>query len=142
MPTFRYDCASPQGLQCQGADHQLMGENPRKKLPPEAYEPIPGDQYRPYVGTEENVNEFTVKAIVLGVIFGILFGWANTYIGLKVGLTVSTSIPIAVMTVAVLRAMRGIVGGSTILEHNMAQTVGSASSSLASGIIFSGSRMT
>ncbi|MCZ6765985.1 MAG: oligopeptide transporter, OPT family [bacterium] len=113
-----------------------MGENPRKKLPPEAYEPIPGDQYRPYVGTEENVNEFTVKAIVLGVIFGILFGWANTYIGLKVGLTVSTSIPIAVMTVAVLRAMRGIVGGSTILEHNMAQTVGSASSSLASGIIF------
>ena len=113
-----------------------MGDSPRKKLPPEAYEPIPGDRYPPYVGADESVQEFTVKAIVLGVIFGILFGFANTYLGLKVGLTVSTSIPIAVITVAALRAMRGIVGKSTILEHNMAQTVGSASSSLASGIIF------
>jgi len=128
--------ANRRGLAWPGADHQLMNDSPIKKLPPEAYEPIPGDQYNPYVAPGEDVKEFTVKAIVLGAIFGILFGFANTYLGLKVGLTVSTSIPIAVMTVAVMRGLRGVLGKSTILEHNMAQTVGSASSSLASGVIF------
>ena len=63
---------------------------------------------------------------------GILFGAANAYIGLKVGLTVSTSVPVAVMTIAVLR----ILGRSSILEANLSQTIGSASSSIASGLIF------
>ncbi|MCK5526959.1 MAG: oligopeptide transporter, OPT family, partial [Candidatus Latescibacteria bacterium] len=66
----------------------------------------------------------------------MMFGAANAYLGLKAGLTVSTSIPVAVMTVAVFRALRGVLGRSTILENNLSQTVGSASSSLASGIIF------
>jgi putative OPT family oligopeptide transporter len=69
----------------------------------------------------------------MGALFGIMFGAANAYLGLRVGLTVSTSIPIAVMTVAVYRAF---VRGGTILEHNISQTVGSASSSQASGLIF------
>lgn len=78
------------------------------------------------------VAEFTLKAVLCGLVFGVIFGAANAFIGLKAGLTVSTSIPIAVLSVALFRAL----GGGTILEANMAQTVGSASSSLASGTIF------
>jgi putative OPT family oligopeptide transporter len=106
-------------------------------LRPEAYEEIPGDQYTPYVPAEEtSVAEFSVKAVVLGSLFGIAFGAANAYLGLRVGLTISTSIPIAVMTVAFFALLRPMLGRATILESNMSQTVGSASSSLASGIIF------
>jgi putative OPT family oligopeptide transporter len=80
-----------------------------------------------------NVAEFTLKAVVTGILLGIVFGAANAYLGLRVGLTVSASIPAAVMTVAVFRlsARRG-----TILEANLSQTVASASTSLASGTIF------
>jgi putative OPT family oligopeptide transporter len=77
--------------------------------------------------------EFTLKAVACGLVFGVLFGAANAYLGLKAGLTVSTSIPIAVLSVAVFRVLSR---GGTVLEANMAQTIGSASSSLASGTIF------
>jgi putative OPT family oligopeptide transporter len=80
--------------------------------------------------------EFSWKAIILGSLFGIAFGAANAYLGLRVGLTISTSIPIAVMTVAVFALLKPLLGQATLLESNMAKTVGSASSSLASGIIF------
>jgi putative OPT family oligopeptide transporter len=113
-----------------------MTEHVTKRLPPEAYEPVPGDTYPSYVPASEKTSEFTVKAIILGAFFGILFGAANAYLGLKAGLTVTTSIPIAVMTVAFFKATQGLWGRSTILEHNVSQTVGSASSSLASGVIF------
>ncbi|HUU46560.1 MAG TPA: oligopeptide transporter, OPT family [Acidobacteriota bacterium] len=93
-------------------------------------------EVKPVVGAHESIAEFTIKTLVAGVIFGVLFGAANTYLGLKAGLTVSTSIPIAVMTVALFRAFRLFGTHSTILEHNMSQTIGSASSSLASGVIF------
>ena len=79
------------------------------------------------------VAEFTLPALACGLVFGALFGAANAYLGLKAGLTVSTSIPIAVLSVAVFRVL---TKGGTVLEANMAQTVGSASSSLASGTIF------
>lgn len=96
----------------------------------------PVKPFQPFIAPSESLAEFTIKAAVAGVIFGVLFGAANTYLGLKAGLTVSTSIPIAVMTVAVFRAFRMAGGESTILEHNISQTIGSASSSLASGTIF------
>lgn len=102
-----------------------------------AYRPLePGETYEPYIPSGESPAEFTLKAVGLGILFGVIFGAANAYLGLRAGLTISTSIPVAVMTVAVFRilAKQGI--GSTILETNMAQTTGSASSSLASGIIF------
>ena len=84
----------------------------------------------------ESIAEFTVKAVIAGVLFGILFGAANAYLGLLVGITVSTSIPVAVMTVGLFRLTRRFLGQPTILEANMSQTIGSASSSLASGVIF------
>ncbi len=83
------------------------------------------------------VAEFTLKAVASGVVLGIIFGAANAYLGLKVGLTVSAAIPAAVMAVAVFAVLDRARGTrSTILEANMAQTVGSASTSLASGTIF------
>ena len=106
-------------------------------LSEKAYVPLEeGESYSPYVGANESLAEFTFKAVGLGILFGIVFGAANAYLGLRAGLTISTSIPVAVMTVAAFRALRGVGHGGTILEANMAQTVGSASSSLASGVIF------
>jgi len=81
----------------------------------------------------ETVAEFTLKAIVAGVLLGILFGAANAYLGLRVAMTISASIPAAVMTVAVFKLFRV---RATILEANLAQTIGSASTSLTSGTIF------
>src|SRR5680860_985187 len=90
----------------------------------------------PYVPAGESPAEATFKAVVAGIMFGILFGAANAYLGLRAGLTISTSIPVAVMTVALFRALRAGGVKSSILEANMSQTVGSASSSIASGVIF------
>ncbi|HEX6094986.1 MAG TPA: oligopeptide transporter, OPT family [Thermoanaerobaculia bacterium] len=86
------------------------------------------------VQREESVIEFTVRAVLAGIIFGVAFGAANAYLGLRVGLTVSTSIPIAVLTVALFKLMRDRPG--VLLEANISQTIGSASSSLAAGTIF------
>ena len=64
--------------------------------------------------------------------FGILFGAVSVYVGLRAGLTVSASIPIAVLSISILRAF----GRATILENNIVQTTGSAGESLAAGVIF------
>ncbi|UCC31093.1 MAG: oligopeptide transporter, OPT family [Phycisphaerales bacterium] len=109
----------------------------KEGLSQQAYEPIPeGQSYEPYTPAAESLLEFTVKAAVPGILFGIIFGAANAFLGLQAGLTISTSIPIAVMTVAAFRAMRGVGIRGTILEANISQTIGSASSSVASGVIF------
>ena len=89
-------------------------------------------EFKPYVSADQRLAEFTWRGLVPGILLGIVFGVANAYLGLRAGLTISTSIPIAVLTVAVYRAfVRG-----NILEANMSQTIGSASSSVASGVIF------
>ena len=82
----------------------------------------------------DSLPELTVRAVAAGIFFGLLFGAANAYLGLRVGLTVSTSIPIAVLTVALFRLLRS--RREVILEANLSQTIGSASSSLATGTIF------
>jgi len=92
--------------------------------------------FHPYVPPGSPMRELTLKAVGLGILFGIVFGAANAYLGLRAGLTVSTSIPVAVMTVAMFRLLRRTGREGTILEANLAQTTGSASSSLASGVIF------
>jgi putative OPT family oligopeptide transporter len=79
-----------------------------------------------------NVPEFTFKAVLFGAIFGIIFGAVTVYVGLRAGLTVSASIPIAVLSISLLRAF----GKATILENNIVQTAGSAGESVAAGAIF------
>ncbi len=101
-----------------------------------ARKPSHEEPFRPYVPATESPLEFTLKALTAGIFFGILFGAANAYLGLRVGLTISTSIPVAVMTVAAFGTLAKLGGSTSILESNLSQTVGSASSSLASGIIF------
>ena len=97
----------------------------------------PAPVHEPYVPASQSPAEVTIKAMILGILFGILFGAANAYLGLRAGLTISTSIPVAVMTVAAFRSIRAMGGGKgSILEANLSQTIGSASSSVASGVIF------
>jgi len=90
-------------------------------------------EFQPYIPAERSdVAEFTPKAIGIGVLFGIIFGAATVYLALKAGLTVSASIPIAVLAISLLKKL----GGSTILENNVVQTIGSAGESIAAGVVF------
>ncbi|HWK35031.1 OPT family oligopeptide transporter [Sphingomonas sp.] len=77
------------------------------------------------------LRELTVRGIVLGAIITLLFTAANVYAGLKVGLTFATSIPAAVVSMAILRSFRD----SSILENNIVQTIASAAGTLAA-IVF------
>ncbi|HEX3843541.1 MAG TPA: oligopeptide transporter, OPT family [Steroidobacteraceae bacterium] len=76
-------------------------------------------------------GEFTLRGLVIGAIICVLFTAANVYFGLKAGITFSTSIPAAVISMALLRGMRG----ATMQENNIVQTVASAAGTL-SAIIF------
>ncbi len=82
-------------------------------------------------GPETSMRELTFRGIVLGGIITLLFTAANVYLGLKIGLTFATSIPAAVISMAVLRLFKD----STILENNIVQTIASAAGTLAA-IIF------
>src|SRR5262252_4257494 len=75
--------------------------------------------------------ELTVRGLILGILITLVFTAANVYFGLKAGLTFATSIPAAVISMAVLRKFRGV----TIQENNIVQTVASAAGTL-SAIIF------
>jgi len=77
-------------------------------------------------------RELTPRSIALGIALALILGAANAYLGLYAGLTVSASIPAAVISMAILR----ILGGSTILENNVVQTIASAGEAVAAGAIF------
>jgi putative OPT family oligopeptide transporter len=106
-----------------------------RKLPSTAYELKQGEQFVPLT-QGQTLTELTVKAVISGVLLGVMFGAANTYLGLMAGLTISTSIPVAVLTVVAFRLFTAFGLGHSILESNMSQTIGSASSSVASGVLF------
>src|SRR6266436_4793386 len=88
--------------------------------------------FQPYIPPSQSPAEFTLKAIIIGALFGLLFGASTVYLGLRAGLTVSASIPIAVLAISILKKL----GGSTILENNIVQTIGSAGESVAGGVVF------
>jgi putative OPT family oligopeptide transporter len=92
----------------------------------------PEATFQPYVPAEETRPELTVRAVLLGCFFGLMFGAVTVYVGLRAGLTVAASIPIAVLSISILRAF----GKATILENNIVQTTGSAGESVAGGVIF------
>jgi len=89
-------------------------------------------EFKPYIADDEQVAEFTPKAVIIGALFGLIFGASTVYLALKAGLTVSASIPIAVLSISLLKKL----GGSTILENNLVQTIGSAGESIAAGVVF------
>ena len=79
----------------------------------------------------DNVKELTIRGILLGAVLTVILTAANVYAGLKIGLTVATSIPAAVISMAVLRSFKD----STIQENNIVQTIASAAGTL-SAIVF------
>ncbi len=88
--------------------------------------------HQPYVPASQSPPELTARALILGVLLGLIFSASSVYLALKIGLTVSSSIPIAVLSITIFRAL----GRTSILENNIVQTTGSASDSVAAGVVF------
>jgi putative OPT family oligopeptide transporter len=89
-------------------------------------------EFQSFVPPDQHPPELTVRALLLGSIFGVIFGAVTVYVGLRAGLTVAASIPIAVLSISILR----VLGRASILENNIVQTTGNAGQSIASGVIF------
>jgi len=87
--------------------------------------------YRPYVPQNMEMKEFTFRAVLIGLFLTALLGSANAYLGLKAGMTIAATYPAAVIAMALLRLMKG-----SLLEENIARTVGSIGESVAAGAIF------
>ena len=89
----------------------------------------------PYIPPKTRLREFTARSLIVGTLLGMVFGASSLYLVLKIGLTVSASIPVAVISISLFRlvALFGFKD-ATILEHNIAQTAGSAGESLAFGV--------
>jgi putative OPT family oligopeptide transporter len=95
----------------------------------------PAPRFEPFIPNGAVMREFTLRAVLTGTVLGVLFGASSLYLVLKVGLTVSASIPVAVISLALFRALSKFgVRDATILENNIAQTAGSAGESIAFGI--------
>jgi putative OPT family oligopeptide transporter len=88
-------------------------------------------RYQPYVPPDSTMREFTLRAILIGLVMSVVLGAANAYLGLKAGMTIAATYPAAVIGMAFLRLVKG-----SILEENMARTVGSIGESIAAGAIF------
>ncbi len=96
----------------------------------------PEASHQPYVPPSESPPEFTWPAVLVGAVLGIIFGASSLYLLLKVGMTVSASVPIAVLSITLFRALSRGFGfrRATILENNIVQTTGSAGESIAFGV--------
>jgi putative OPT family oligopeptide transporter len=88
-------------------------------------------KHRPYVPESMEMKEFTFRAVLIGLFLTALLGSANAYLGLKAGMTIAATYPAAVISMALLRLMKG-----SLLEENIARTVGSIGESVAAGAIF------
>ncbi len=92
--------------------------------------------HQPYVPEKASLPEFTLQAVLAGAVLGIVFGASSLYLVLRVGLTVSASIPVAVLSITLFRALSKAfrLRPATILENNITQTAGSAGESIAFGV--------
>ncbi len=88
-------------------------------------------RHQPYVPPDREMKEFTLRAVVLGLVMTAILGAANAYLGLKAGMTIAATYPAAVIGMALLRLMKG-----SLLEENIARTVGSIGESVAAGAVF------
>ncbi|HUO24771.1 MAG TPA: oligopeptide transporter, OPT family [Candidatus Aquilonibacter sp.] len=85
----------------------------------------------PYVPETMEMKEFTFRALLIGLVMTAILGSANAYLGLKAGMTIAATYPAAVIGMALLRLMKG-----SLLEENIARTVGSIGESVAAGAVF------
>src|SRR5579863_5808975 len=91
----------------------------------------PTTKHRPFVPEGVKMSEFTIRALLLGLVMTIVLGAANAYLGLRAGMTIAATYPAAVISMAVLRGLKG-----SLLEENIARTAGSIGESVAAGAIF------
>jgi len=89
------------------------------------------NKFRPYVPETMEMKEFTLRALLIGLVMTAILGSANAYLGLKAGMTIAATYPAAVIGMALLRVMKG-----SLLEENIARTVGSIGESVAAGAVF------
>src|SRR6267143_1297108 len=106
-------------------DPSIASRRRRPDSPPMA-------SHEPYIPATHFPAELTPRALILGVLLGLIFSASSVYLALKIGLTVSSSIPIAVLSITIFRAL----GRTSILENNIVQTTGSASDSVAAGVFY------
>jgi putative OPT family oligopeptide transporter len=90
-----------------------------------------GRRHRPFVPENMKMQEFTLRAVLLGLVMCVILGAANAYLGLRAGQTIAATYPAAVIGMAVLRVFKG-----SILEENIARTAGSIGESVAAGAVF------
>jgi putative OPT family oligopeptide transporter len=88
-------------------------------------------KHSPYVPETMEMKEFTLRALLIGLVMTAILGSANAYLGLKAGMTIAATYPAAVIGMALLRLMKG-----SLLEENIARTVGSIGESVAAGAVF------
>ncbi len=93
--------------------------------------PPAGQKHKPYVPATMVMPEFTLRAVLLGLVMTVILGAANMYLGLRAGMTIAATYPAAVISMAILRLLKG-----SILEENVARTVGSIGESVAAGAVF------
>jgi len=87
--------------------------------------------FRPYVPADREMSELSFRAVIIGLFMTVILGAANAYLGLRAGMTIAATYPAAVIGMSVLRLMKG-----SLLEENMARTIGSIGESVAAGAIF------
>ncbi len=87
--------------------------------------------HQPFVPEKTDLREFTLRSLLIGLVLTVVLGAANAYLGMRAGMTIAATYPAAVIGMAVLKLMKG-----SILEENIARTVGSIGESVAAGAIF------
>ena len=87
--------------------------------------------HKPFVPENMEMTEFTYRAVLLGIVMTVILGAANAYLGLRAGVTIAATYPAAVISMAVLRLLKG-----SVLEENLARTAGSIGESVAAGAVF------
>jgi putative OPT family oligopeptide transporter len=88
-------------------------------------------RFTPFVPEKTNMAEMTLRAVIIGLVMTVILGAANAYLGLRAGMTIAATYPAAIIGMAVLRLFKG-----SILEENIARTIGSIGESIAAGAIF------
>lgn len=88
-------------------------------------------KFTPFISPDTVLPEFTFRVVILGVLMAVIMGAANAYLGLKAGMTIAATYTTAVISMAVLKILKG-----NILEENAARTIGSIGGNVATGAIF------
>jgi putative OPT family oligopeptide transporter len=92
----------------------------------------PAGKVEPYIPASKSLPELTAGVIILGLLLSVILAGANAYLGMFAGMTVSASVPAAVISMGILRALRT----GNILQNNAVQTAAASGEGLASGVIF------